>query len=55
MSTKREWRSLSLGGGVVLVTLVAALFVQHLRHGWPFSLHHGAGMSAGARVEVASP
>jgi Cu(I)/Ag(I) efflux system membrane fusion protein len=55
MSPKREWRSLSLGGGVVLVALVAGLLVQHLRHGWPFSLHHSAGKSADARAELRAP
>jgi Cu(I)/Ag(I) efflux system membrane fusion protein len=28
-------------GAVVLALIAASLFVQHLRHGWPFSLHHG--------------
>ena len=29
-----------------LVLLVGALLVQHFRHGWPFSLHHGIGAAA---------
>jgi Cu(I)/Ag(I) efflux system membrane fusion protein len=34
-----------------LVLLLGALLVQHLRHGWPFSLHHGMGTPApSARV-----
>jgi Cu(I)/Ag(I) efflux system membrane fusion protein len=28
-------------GAVVLALVAAGLVVQHLRHGWPFSLHHG--------------
>jgi Cu(I)/Ag(I) efflux system membrane fusion protein len=32
--------------GSALVLLVGALLVQHLRHGWPFSLHHGVGAAA---------
>jgi membrane fusion protein, copper/silver efflux system len=32
--------------GSALVLLVGALLVQHFRHGWPFSLHHGVGAAA---------
>ncbi|MGH9602155.1 MAG: efflux RND transporter periplasmic adaptor subunit, partial [Terriglobales bacterium] len=31
---------------VTVVVLASALVVQHLRHGWPFSLHHGLGPPA---------
>lgn len=31
---------------VVLALVAAGLFVQHRRHGWPFSLHHGLGAAA---------
>jgi Cu(I)/Ag(I) efflux system membrane fusion protein len=34
--------------GSALVLLVGALLVQHFRHGWPFSLHHGVGAAAPA-------
>lgn len=30
-----------------VVVVVAFLVVQHLRHGWPFSLHHGMGVPSG--------
>lgn len=38
-----RWDARSIAGGAVLaiVLLGGALIVQHLRHGWPFSLHHG--------------
>lgn len=36
-------RILAAVASSALVLLVAALLVQHLRHGWPFSLHHGIG------------
>lgn len=49
MTEKRDWRSLSIGGGVVLILLVTALLVQHFRHGWPFSLHHNIGGDPGDR------
>lgn len=39
-------RGAALGGAAVLVVIVAVLGVQHLRHGWPFSLHHGPGPTA---------
>jgi Cu(I)/Ag(I) efflux system membrane fusion protein len=37
----RDW--ISVGSGVVItsVVLVSLLVVQHYRHSWPFSLHHG--------------
>jgi RND family efflux transporter MFP subunit len=38
----RRWRALSLVELAVLVLVAAALLWQHLHHGWPFSLHHGA-------------
>ncbi|MFZ5843597.1 MAG: efflux RND transporter periplasmic adaptor subunit [Pseudomonadota bacterium] len=38
---KRGIKSLALGAGVGLGILIVALLVQHWRHGWPFSLHHG--------------
>lgn len=42
MSSKPGRRDLALVA--IALTLVAGgLLVQHLRHGWPFSLHHGMG------------
>lgn len=43
MNLKREWRGLSVGGAVVLVLIACALLIQHLREGWPFSVHHNTG------------
>lgn len=40
-------------GAVALALLVAGLFVQHFRHGWPFSLHHG--MAAPASPHAGHP
>jgi Cu(I)/Ag(I) efflux system membrane fusion protein len=40
MNLKPAWRALT-GGAIALVIGGGLLFIQHLRHGWPFSLHHG--------------
>jgi Cu(I)/Ag(I) efflux system membrane fusion protein len=37
----REWVSLGAGVGIGVALLVSLLVVQHFRHRWPFSLHHG--------------
>jgi Cu(I)/Ag(I) efflux system membrane fusion protein len=52
MTLKRDWRALSVGGAAVLVLVLSGLFVQHLRHGWPFSLHHDVGKSGEARPVI---
>ncbi|TAK25691.1 MAG: efflux RND transporter periplasmic adaptor subunit [Myxococcaceae bacterium] len=36
----RWWRTLSLAALAALVLSLGSLLTQHLRHGWPFSLHH---------------
>lgn len=36
----RGWRALSLLELLVLLLVAGGLVVQHLRHAWPFSLHH---------------
>jgi membrane fusion protein, copper/silver efflux system len=36
------------------IVLVAILFTQHLRHGWPFSLHHGLGTTVSAATHTPS-
>lgn len=41
MNLTREWQSKGVGAASAIVLLCGALLVQHLRHGWPFSLHHG--------------
>jgi Cu(I)/Ag(I) efflux system membrane fusion protein len=46
-------RVLAVGATSALVLLIGALAVQHLRHGWPFSLHHGIGV-ASPRVRAAA-
>jgi Cu(I)/Ag(I) efflux system membrane fusion protein len=40
--------------GSALVLIVGALLIQHFRHGWPFSLHHGIGAAAPSK-RVAAP
>jgi Cu(I)/Ag(I) efflux system membrane fusion protein len=45
-------RKLAVVASSALVVLVGALFLQHLRHGWPFSLHHGIGVAPSAQVAV---
>lgn len=42
--TLKDPRMLAVGASSALVLLVGVLVVQHLRHGWPFSLHHGIGV-----------
>ncbi len=49
MNLKREWRPLSVGAAVVLVLAAGVLLIQHLRHGWPFSLHHNVSTTPEAR------
>jgi Cu(I)/Ag(I) efflux system membrane fusion protein len=50
----REWISLGAGVGIGVALLVSLLLVQHFRHRWPFSLHHGLpplpGESPGAEA-----
>ena len=41
MITRAAVPSLALAAGLTAVALGGALFVQHMRDGWPFSLHHG--------------
>lgn len=44
-------RTVAVVTSSALVLLLGALVVQHVRHGWPFSLHHGIGVPApSARV-----
>lgn len=42
MSPKRGRRDFAIVA-IVLTLVAGGLIVQHLRHGWPFSLHHGIG------------
>lgn len=50
----RGWRTLSLSTLVALVAALVALYAQHRRHGWPFSLHHGAASPSSAAPSSAS-
>jgi membrane fusion protein, copper/silver efflux system len=40
------WRSGALVAGTTLGLVLGALYLQHRRHAWPFSLHHGLAGSA---------
>lgn len=40
----KNLRTLAVAASSALVLVVGGLLVQHLRHGWPFSLHHGIGV-----------
>jgi Cu(I)/Ag(I) efflux system membrane fusion protein len=51
MMKRPDPRTIAVATSSALVFLIGALLVQHLRHGWPFSLHHGMGTPAlSARV-----
>jgi Cu(I)/Ag(I) efflux system membrane fusion protein len=43
-------RAIALAASSLLVLLLAGLFIQHARHGWPFSLHHGVGAAPPSRA-----
>jgi Cu(I)/Ag(I) efflux system membrane fusion protein len=49
----RDPRTLAVGTTSALVLVLGFFLVQHLRHGWPFSLHHGIGV-APAPAQVAA-
>lgn len=52
----KEWRSTGAGVAITFVLLMGALLVQHLRHSWPFSLHHDrAAALEGASRQPATP
>ena len=44
MSLKFGRRDLGIAF-VALLLAAVGLFIQHVRHGWPFSLHHGIGVA----------
>ncbi len=52
MMKLKDPRIFAVAMGSACVLLVGALVVQHLRHGWPFSLHHNVGTSAEARPDI---
>ncbi|MCZ7687407.1 MAG: efflux RND transporter periplasmic adaptor subunit [Sandaracinaceae bacterium] len=39
-----------VGAISALAVVIAVLVVQHVRHGWPFSLHHGVGAPSAPRA-----
>lgn len=48
-----RWRAATIACAALLVALAVGGVTQHLRHGWPFSLHHGyapAGTHAAHRA-----
>lgn len=47
-------RSAVLGSLATATVLILVLAVQHHRHGWPFSLHHGLGNGPGTEGAVVS-
>jgi len=48
----KDPRTLAVVASSAFVLLVGALLVQHLRHGWPFSLHHGTSAPPSTQVAV---
>ena len=40
---------------VTASVLLAVLLMQHLRHGWPFSLHHGVGQTPAGATAARQP
>ena len=42
------------GGAMAIGVLVGVLLVKHLRHGWPFSVHHGMGQVAATSARAPS-
>jgi membrane fusion protein, copper/silver efflux system len=41
MNSERSAYSLAIAAGASIILIIATLTIQHFRHGWPFSLHHG--------------
>lgn len=55
---QRDYRALAVVASAALLLGAGFLLIQHLRHGWPFSLHHGlpvdgASASAPGRTAIA--
>jgi membrane fusion protein, copper/silver efflux system len=53
--SSRNNASLALAVLVTAATLSIGLFMQHTRHGWPFSLHHGLGARAAPSEHAEHP
>jgi Cu(I)/Ag(I) efflux system membrane fusion protein len=41
----KDPRTVAVAATSALVLVIGFFIVQHLRHGWPFSLHHGIGVA----------
>ncbi len=54
MTARRDAGMLGVGSGAALVLLLGVLLTQHLRHGWPFSLHHGLAVGAAPTQRAAA-
>lgn len=48
--TLKDSRLWAVAATSALVLTIGTLAVQHVRHGWPFSLHHGIGVVPSAAV-----
>ena len=48
----KDPRTLATVAASALVLVIGLLVVQHFRHSWPFSLHHGIRVNQPARVTV---
>ena len=59
MSTRRNWlrqlRGPTLSVAGTALVMIGLLVLQHFRHGWPFSVHHGRPSEATARGEITRP
>jgi multidrug efflux pump subunit AcrA (membrane-fusion protein) len=55
MSTRRDVSLLGVGSAVAVALLIGALIVQHFRHGWPFSLHHGLPVQSTTAAPLVGP
>jgi len=50
---RKSWLTMTLGFGVAILALGAALLVQDARHGWPFTRHHGQAVTAAQAPDAA--
>ncbi len=56
MNKSERWRTgWAVGSTVALVLGIAFLLLQHSRHGWPFSLHHGLNAHPSQTAAVTIP
>jgi len=55
MSTRRDVSLLGVGSAAAVLLLTGSLLIQHLRHGWPFSLHHGLPVQGATAAPMGGP